>query len=80
MMRTTSRTHKVSVESTGSQIELGEVRWLLDQMKALPDSHLIHVASRPGDARESGLSRLSADIPESIPQSLLRPLTDSPQA
>lgn len=60
---TTSRTHKVMIDGPG-YIELGELKWLISQLDAAPDSTRVKVAYLSGGGRETDSCSLSANVPD----------------
>lgn len=60
----TQRSHTIEVTG-GSQISLGDLRWLVDQLKTASDDHAISVSFTSGTGNfERDESRLSTTVPD----------------
>lgn len=85
---TTSRTNTAKITATGSGVELGDLRWLVQQLEGAPDTDKVRVTANASfDARDPGEIIMTADVPDrpvrpnvTYPPGARRPIADAPQA
>lgn len=64
---TTQRTHTISITGDSS-IALGDLRWLVEQLKSAGDDHKVSVTYAFGETYEPDSSRLSTEVPDVAPK------------
>lgn len=76
---TTSRNNEASITGPAGQVSLGDLRWLVEQLKDGHDDHVVRVkVDNTGHQLDPGSTHLSAQVPERKYRG--RPIKDSPQA
>jgi hypothetical protein len=76
---TTNRNNEASITGGPGQINLGDLRWLVEQLKDANDNHKITVrVDNTGHQLDPGSTHLSAQVPERKYRG--RPMPDNPQA
>lgn len=76
---TTNRNNEASITGPEGHVTLGDLRWLVEQLKDANDNHKVNVkADRSGHQLEPGSTHLSAQVPER--KYPLRLIKDQPQA
>lgn len=76
---TTSRNNEASITGGPGQISLGDLRWLVEQLRGAGDNHKVTVkVDNTGHQLDPGSTHLSAQVPES--KYPLRVMKDQPQA
>lgn len=65
MKMTTSRTNTAKITAPTSGVELGDLRWLLQQLEGAPDTDRVRVTVNQGfDQRDPGEIIMTADVPD----------------
>lgn len=76
---TTNRNNEASITGGPGQVSLGDLRWLVEQLKEANDNHKITVrVDNTGHQLDPGSTHLSAQVPERKYRG--RPMPDNPQA
>lgn len=76
---TTNRNNEASITGGPGVITLGDLRWLVEQLKDGHDDHVVRVkVDHGGHQLDPGSTHLSAQVPERKYRG--RPMPDNPQA
>jgi hypothetical protein len=76
---TTSRNNEASITGGPGIISLGDLRWLVEQLKDGNDDHIVRVkVDNTGHQLDPGSTTLSSQVPDRVLRG--RPIKDSPQA
>lgn len=76
---TTSRNNEASITGGPGVISLGDLRWLVEQLKDGNDDHKVNVkVDNTGHQLDPGSTHLSAQVPDRVIRG--RPIRDNPQA